>query len=152
MGSMALFSLTKINTITYKIRGAAIEIHRRIGPGVFESVYHKCMEWELQDRRLAFTSKQQLPLIYKGRELDAGFELDFFVEGLVVVELKCVKELAPVHEAQVLTYLKLTGAPLGLLINFNVPLVTDGIKRLVNPNHELVDEFNPVRRDDHSPT
>ena len=149
---MALYSLSKINNITYKIRGAAIDIHRRFGPGVFESVYHKCMEWELRDRGLAFTSKQKLPLVYKGMELDAGFELDFFVEGLVVVELKCVKELAPVHEAQLLTYMKLTDAPLGLLINFNVPLVTDGIKRLVNPKHELVDVFNPIQRDKHSPT
>ena len=147
---MALFSQTRINNLTYKINGSAIEIHRRLGPGLFESVYQTCMEWELQDRGLKFLSRQHLPLTYKGRQIDDAFELDLFVEGLVIVELKAVRELAPIHEAQLLTYLKLTGAPMGLLINFNVPLLTDGIKRLVNPNHTLVDEFDPVARDKHS--
>src|SRR5688572_22196152 len=149
---MALHSLTRINNLTYKIIGGAIEVHRRLGPGLFESVYHQCMEWELADRGLKFVTRELLPLTYKERQIDDAFQVDLFVENLIVVELKAVKELAPIHEAQLLTYLKLTNAPVGLLINFNVPLLTDGIKRLVNPNHELVDEFNPVRRDDHSPT
>ena len=146
---MALFSLTRINTITYKINGGGIEIHRRFGPGLFESVYHTCMEWELEDRGLKFVSRQLLPVNYKGREIDAAFELDLFVENLVVVELKAVKELAPIHKAQLLTYLKLTDAPVGLLINFNVPVLTDGIKRLVNPSHVLVNEFDPIDRARH---
>lgn len=149
---MALFSRSRLNTLTYKINGGAIEIHRRFGPGLFESVYHTCMEWELHDLGLKFTSNELLPLSYKGRQIDAAFELDLFVENLIVVELKAVKELAPVHEAQLLTYLKLTNAPLGLLINFNVPLLKDGgIKRLVNPAHTLVDEFNPIEGDQHGP-
>jgi GxxExxY protein len=149
---MGLFSLTRINNLTYKINGGAIAVHRRFGPGLFESVYHQCMEWELADSGLTFVTRQLLPLSYKGRQIDNAFEVDFFVENLVVVELKAVKELAPVHEAQVLTYLKLTNAPLGLLINFNVPLLKDGgIKRLVNPAHTLVDEFNPIERDKHRP-
>ncbi len=149
---MGLFSLTRINNLTYKINGGAIAIHRRFGPGLFESVYHHCMEWELQDRGLTFVTHELLPLSYKGRQIDNAFELDLLVENLVVVEIKAVQELAPVHEAQVLTYLKLTNAPVGLLINFNVPVLRDGgIKRLVNPAHTLVDEFNPIERDKHGP-
>ena len=148
---MALFSLTRINNLTYKINGAAIEIHRRLGPGLFESVYHRCMEWELQDRRLNFVTHELLPLSYKGRQVEAAFEVDLFVEQLVVVELKAVRELAPVHEAQLLTYLKLTDAPVGLLINFNVPLLNEGITRLVNPRHTLVNEFNPIEHEQHQP-
>ena len=149
---MALFSQTKINNLTYKINGAAIDIHRRLGPGLFESVYHRCMEWELTDLGLKFLTRQLLPLTYKGRQIDDAFELDLFVENLVVVEIKAVRELAPIHEAQLLTYSRLTNAPVGLLINFNVPLLRDGgIKRLVNPAHTLVDEFNPIERDRHQP-
>jgi GxxExxY protein len=149
---MALFSKTRLDTLTYKINGGAIEVHRRLGPGLFESVYHTCMEWELQDCSLKFVTHELLPLTYKGRQVDAAFELDLLVEGLIVVELKAVKELAPIHEAQVLTYLRLTNAPLGLLINFNVPLLKDGgIKRLVNPAHTLVDDYNPIERDQHGP-
>jgi GxxExxY protein len=149
---MALFSLARINNLTYKINGAAIEVHRRLGPGLFESVYHQCMEWELADRGLKFLTRELLPLTYKGRQIDDAFEVDVFVENLIVVELKAVKELAPVHETQVLTYLKLMNAPVGLLINFNVPLLSvGGIKRLVNPVHTLVDEFNPIQRDKHRP-
>lgn len=149
---MALHSLTRINNLTYKIIGGAIEVHRRLGPGLFESVYHQCMEWELADRGLKFVTRELLPLTYKERQIDDAFQVDLFVENLIVVELKAVKELAPIHEAQLLTYLKLTNAPLGLLINFNVPLLRDGgIKRLVNPAHTLVDEFNPIERDKHLP-
>jgi GxxExxY protein len=149
---MALFSKTRLDTLTYKINGGAIEVHRRLGPGLFESVYHTCMEWELQDCSLKFVTHELLPLTYKGRQVDAAFELDLLVEGLIVVELKAVKELALIHEAQVLTYLRLTNAPLGLLINFNVPLLKDGgIKRLVNPAHTLVDDYNPIERDQHGP-
>ena len=149
---MALFSRSRLDTLTYRINGGAIDVHRRLGPGLFESVYHTCMEWELQDLGLKFVTRELLPLSYKGRQIDAAFEVDLFVESVIVVELKAVKELAPIHEAQVLTYLRLTNAPLGLLINFNVPLLKGGgIKRLVNPRHTLVDEHNPIDRDKHGP-
>ena len=91
---MSLFSKTRINSVTHKIIGAAIEVHRRIGAGCFESVYHRCVEWELRQRGLKFVSEEPVPLVYKGTELDAAFVLDLFVEGLVVVELKAVAELA----------------------------------------------------------
>jgi GxxExxY protein len=144
---MALFSRTRINGITHKIIGAAIEVHRRIGAGCFESVYHKCMAWELRQRNVKFVSEEPVPLVYKGIQLDAAFVLDLFVEGLVVVELKAVAEVAPVHEAQLLTQIRLTDAPIGLLINFNVPVLKEGgIKRKINENHELVDKFNPLDR------
>ena len=149
---MALFSLTRINNLTYNINGAAIDVHRRLGPGLFESVYHQCMEWELRDRGMKFLTRELVPLSYKGREIENAFEVDLFVENLIVVELKAVKQLAPIHEAQLLTYLRLLNAPVGLLINFNVPLLRDGgIKRLVNPAHTLVNEFNPIERDKHRP-
>jgi GxxExxY protein len=144
---MAICSAKRINALTYNINGGAIDIHRRFGPGLFESVYHTCMEWELKDRGLKFLSGEVLPLSYKKRQIDAAFELDLFVEGLVVVEIKAVKQLAPIHDAQLLTYLKLTDAPIGLLMNFNVPLLTGGgIKRLVNPSHDIVseDEFREL--------
>ena len=144
---MALFSRTRINAITHKIIGSAIEVHRRLGAGLFESVYHKCLAWELRQRKVTSVSEEPVPLVYKGEQLDAAFVLDLFVEGLVVVELKSVSELAPVHEAQLLTQVRLTDAPIGLLINFNVPVLREGgIKRKINENHELVDEFNPIHR------
>ena len=144
---MALFSQTVINGITHKIIGAAIEVHRWLGPGLFESVYHKCVASELRRRGVRFLTEEPVPLVYKGEQLDAAFVLDLFVEQLVVVELKCVEALAPVHEAQLLTQVKLTDAPIGLLINFNVAVLKNGgIKRKINDNHELVDEFNPVHR------
>ena len=147
MPRMALFSRTLINLITHKIIGAAIEVHRRLGPGLFESVYHKCMACELRRRKVQFLSEEPVPLIYKGEHLDAAFVLDLFVESLVVVELKCVEALAPIHDAQLLTQVRLTDAPVGLLINFNVPVLKEGgIRRKINENHELVDEFNPIHR------
>ena len=105
------------------------------------------MAWELRQRNVKFVSEEPVPLVYKGIQLDAAFVLDLFVEGLVVVELKAVAEVAPVHEAQLLTQIRLTDAPIGLLINFNVPVLKEvGIKRKINENHELVDKFNPLDR------
>ena len=138
---MAQFPRSQINKITYAINGGAIEVHRRLGPGLFESTYQKCMEWELRDRGLSFSAGQPLPLEYKGLKIEQAYKVDLWVEGLVVVELKCVAELAPVHETQLLTYLKLTGAPIGLLINFNVPILKSGIQRLLNKDHELVEDI-----------
>jgi GxxExxY protein len=147
---MAIFSQRLINSVSHKIIGAAIEVHRRLGPGLFESVYHKCVVCELRLRGVRFVSEHPVPLVYKGEHLDAAFILDLFVEELIVVELKCVEALAPVHEAQLLTQVRLTNAPIGLLINFNVAVLKNGgIKRKINENHELVDEFNPIHRAKH---
>lgn len=119
------------NELSKLIIGAAIEVHRHLGPGLLESTYEHCLAHELVLRGIPFERQKALPLVYKGIELETGFRVDFLVGGLVIVELKAVEALNEVHEAQVLTYLRLSGCKLGLLINFNVPLLKDGIKRLV---------------------
>jgi GxxExxY protein len=120
------------NEITGEIIGAAIEVHREMGPGLLESAYEQCLCRELSLRGLSFESQIKLPVEYKGVRLDCGYKLDVIVEDLVVVELKTVQELLPIHDAQLLTYLKISGYQLGLLINFNVPVLKDGLKRIVN--------------------
>lgn len=118
------------DALTEKIIGAAIEVHRALGPGLLESVYQECLALELGLQGLRFQSQQELPLNYKGLSLDAAYRLDLVVEQAVVIELKAVERLLPLHEAQLLTYLKLGGYSLGLLLNFNVPVLKDGIKRM----------------------
>ena len=117
--------------LTEKIIGAAIEVHKYWGPGLYEEVYDRSMCCELALREVAFKSQLDLPLIYKGERVGDNLKLDLLVESKVVVELKAVKELLPVHEAQLLTYMKLVKSRVGLLINFNVAVLKDGIKRLV---------------------
>lgn len=117
--------------LTGQIIGAAIEVHRALGPGLLESAYHVCLAHELSLRGIPFERETPLPIQYKGVQLDCGYRLDFVVSGKVVVELKAVDALHPVHEAQLLTYLKLTNCKVGLLINFNVPVLKDGVKRMV---------------------
>ena len=118
--------------LTEQIIGAAIEVHRALGPGLLESAYEECLCRELDLRALAFRRQVSLPVEYKGVNLDCGFRLDLIVQGEVILELKCVERVLPVHEAQLLTYLKLTGKRVGLIINFNVPtLVRGGIVRKV---------------------
>jgi len=119
------------NEISKQVIGAAIEVHRQLGPGLLESTYETCLAHELTLRELPFMRQKPVPVIYKSVTLDAGFRVDLLVADKVVVELKAVETLLPVHKAQVLTYLKLTGCKLGLLINFNVPVLKNGIKRLV---------------------
>lgn len=102
-----------------------------MGPGLLESAYEECLAYEFAVREIPFERQKPVPVVYKGVQLDCGFRLDFLVGGLVVVELKAVNDLAPIHDAQVLTYLRLTGCKLGLLLNFNVRLMRHGIKRLV---------------------
>jgi GxxExxY protein len=111
--------------------GAAIEVHRQLGPGLLESVYEECLAHEFKSRNIVFERQKPVPVTYKDAYLDCGFRLDFLVAGLIVVELKAVQELVPIYDAQVLTYLKLTGCKLGLLFNFNVPRLRAGMKRLV---------------------
>jgi GxxExxY protein len=116
---------------TGKILGAAIEVHKYLGAGLLESVYQKCLAREFSLREIEFEQEKSLPVEYKGVKLECGFRLDFLVNQLVVVELKAVDQLDSVHEAQLLTYLRLTGCKVGLLINFNVPILKDGIHRMV---------------------
>lgn len=116
--------------LTGKIIGAAIEVHRNLGPGLLESAYEVCLAYELHLKNLKVERQQQLPIIYKGVRLSCDYRIDLLVEDEVIIEIKSVKDLAPVHEAQLLSYLKLRGGGRGLLINFNVPLLKDGIRRL----------------------
>jgi GxxExxY protein len=124
---------TTFNAITAHIIGAAIEVHRTLGPGLLESTYLPCLQIELTARQLRFVTQRAVPIVYKGLALDATYRIDLLVEDLVVVELKSVDRLLPVHQAQVLTYMGLTGCPAGLLINFNVAKLVDGVKRLIRP-------------------
>ncbi len=118
------------DSLTEEIIGAAIEVHRAIGPGLLESAYQECLCVELGLRNLRFVSQLELPVEYKGLRVDAGYRLDLVVADSVVVELKAVERLLPLHEAQLLTYLRLGGYPIGLLLNFNVPVLKDGIRRM----------------------
>lgn len=117
--------------LTEQIIGAAMEVHRQLGPGLMENVYQVCLAHELDLRGVRYQREKPLPIVYKGTQLDCGYRLDFLVEDKVVVELKAVEQLLPIHEAQLLTYLKISGCKVGLLINFNVPLLKRGIKRRV---------------------
>ena len=120
------------NLLTEKIIGAAIEVHKSLGPGLLESAYEECVCFELGQLRINFARQLPLPLAYKGVKLDCGYRMDLVVEGTVVVEFKTVDRFHPIHEAQLLSYLKLYDKHLGLLVNFHVPVLKDGIKRVVN--------------------
>jgi len=120
-----------LNDLTGKVIGLCIEIHRELGPGLLESAYEECLAYELLQSDLPFERQRPLPLRYKKVCLDCGYRLDFVVKGSLIVELKTVAELLPIHEAQLLTYLKVDRKPLGLLVNFNVPVLKQGIKRIV---------------------
>ena len=120
------------NDISGKIIGAAIEVHKKLGPGLLESAYEECLCCEMQLRGIEFKRQVPLSLNYKGIVLDCGYRLDLLVEDKVIVELKSVEGLEPIHEAQMLTYLKLRNAWLGLIINFNVMMLKDEVRRLVN--------------------
>jgi GxxExxY protein len=122
-----------VNLTTSQIIGAAIEVHRVLGPGLLESTYAGCLKRELHARRLKFVSERSIPVVYKGTTLDFSYRIDLIVEDRIVVEVKSVATVLPVHEAQLLTYLKLTASPIGLLINFNEAKLIDGVHRLVNP-------------------
>jgi len=120
-----------LNELTYEIVGSAIEVHRTLGPGLLESSYRECLCRELLLRGISFKREFPLPVEYKGVRLKCGYRIDLVVSDLVVVEIKAVESLAPVHEAQLLTYLRLGGWELGLLINFNVVVLKDGIRRRI---------------------
>jgi GxxExxY protein len=120
------------NVITEKIIGSAITVHKKLGPGLLESAYKECLFYELDRAGLFVEKEKALPLIYDDMKLECGYRLDLLVEKKIVVEIKSVDALNPVHTAQVITYLKLSGCRIGLLINFNVVKLVDGIQRLIN--------------------
>jgi len=122
----------RINIISGIIVDAAIEVHRELGLGLLESAYEECLCYELSLRRLRFERQVELPVRYKAVALDCGYRMDIVVEGLVLIELKAVETLAPIHTAQTLTYLRLSDLPLGLLLNFNSTLMKDGVRRLAH--------------------
>ena len=122
----------KLNEITEKIIGSAIEVHRALGPGLLESSYEECLAREFELREINFERQKPLPIVYKDLKLECGYRLDFLVENQIIVELKSVDEINPIFLAQVLTYLRLLDKQVGLLINFNVPVLKNGIKRIVN--------------------
>jgi GxxExxY protein len=124
--------MIKENELSNKIIGAAIEVHKILGPGLLESAYEECLCRELDLNGINFERQKPLPVNYKGTHLDCGYRLDIIVENCVIVELKCVENLIPIHIAQLLTYLRLTNLKLGLLINFNVAVLKEGIKRVVS--------------------
>ncbi len=121
-----------INQLTEGIIGAAIEVHRHLGPGLLESAYEECLSFELAARQIPFERQKPLPVLYKGIQLDCGYRLDFLIADSVVVEIKSIEKLHPIHEAQLLSYLKLGNWHTGLLINFNVQLLKDGVIRRLN--------------------
>lgn len=122
-----------LNDLTGKIIGAAIEVHRALGPGLLESTYEHCLAIELEEMGIPFERQIFLPVQYKGRVVEKAYRLDLLVDSRIIVELKSAEEIMPVHKAQVFTYLNLANKPLGLLINFNVEVLSRGIKRLYNP-------------------
>ena len=125
-----------INQISSKVIGAAIDIHKSLGPGLLESAYEECLCHELYLRSISYERQKALPVLYKSKKLDCGYRLDIVVENLIILELKSCEKFEPIHKAQLLTYLKLSKLNLGLLLNFNVPLMRDGIMRVVNELEE----------------
>ena len=122
----------EINALTGEIIGAAMDVHKELGPGLLESAYEACLAYELSEHGMKVERQKPLPLVYKGLQLDCGYRLDLLVNETVIVEVKAVDILAPIHSAQLLSYLKLSGCKVGLLINFNVLVLKQGIKRLLN--------------------
>jgi GxxExxY protein len=122
----------RANALSRQVIGAAIEVHKGVGPGLLESAYQKCLCRELMLRGIPHEAQVPLPLTWKGVELDCSYRLDIVVDNLIIVELKAVEAIEPIHEAQLLTYLRLKPLWLGLLINFNVVMLRDGLRRIVN--------------------
>ena len=132
----------RLQQLSNAVIGAAIEVHRELGPGLLESVYEACLRVELESKGLKVETQIDLPLIYKGQAIDKEFRIDMLVENAIIVELKAVEILKPLHEVQLLTYMKLANVHLGLLINFNVPILKEGIKRKINGRLENTTVIN----------
>ncbi len=122
----------RLDEISHGIIGAAIEVHRHLGPGLLESAYQSCLAFELKQRGLKVEEQKPLPVVYKQVKLDCGYRLDMVVEDEIIVEVKAIEKLLPIHEAQLLSYLRLTRKRVGLLMNFHVPALKSGLKRIVN--------------------
>jgi len=133
------------NELTHQIIGAAIEVHRLLGPGLLESAYEECLAHELTLRNIKYRRQVPVPVVYKGIKLECGYRMDIVVEERVVLELKSIESIAPVHEATVLTYLRLSDNRLGLLINFNVSILKDGVRRFVLQHPSEQKELRRVR-------
>ena len=133
---LRVVKMPDINQLSSKIIGAAIEVHKTLGPGLLESAYEECLCHELKLRGLGFERQKPLPLEYKGEKLDCGYRLDVVVENQIILELKSCIKVEPIHLAQVLTYLKLAGLRLGLIMNFNVAVMRDGVVRVANKLQE----------------
>jgi len=132
---------TYLKDLTYKVTGAAIEVHKRLGPGLLESVYHKCLAKELELRKISFKSEYKIPYSYKGFDLDIDFRCDFLIEDILVLEIKSVEEVAPIHIAKLINYMNLLESPKGLMINFNVEsLYYDGQTTYVNEFYKSIPE------------
>lgn len=121
----------EFDALSNKVIGLALEVHRNLGPGLLESTYEQCLAHELASNQVSFFAQKPLPVIYKGHVIDCGYRIDLFIENSLIVELKSAEKHLPIHEAQLLTYMKLAQTKIGLLINFNVQLLKDGIKRMV---------------------
>jgi len=121
----------EFDELSNKVIGCAIEVHRNLGPGLLESTYEQCLAAELSDLGIPFQLQAELPVTYKNKRIDCGYRIDVFVDSALILELKCVGKLLPIHEAQLLTYMKLANVRMGLLMNFNVRLMKEGIKRMV---------------------
>ncbi|MGB9204586.1 MAG: GxxExxY protein [Terriglobales bacterium] len=132
MASPAPVRMPRVNQVSGAVVDAALKVHSLLGPGLLESAYQACLAHELRKRGFHVATQVGLPLIYEGEKLDLGYRIDVLVENLVVVEIKCVDGIHPVHEAQLLSYLRLSGKSVGLLLNFHVARLKDGIKRMVD--------------------
>lgn len=132
MATLAQQITPPVNHITRKIVTAAMKVHTVLGPGLLESAYHACLLHELRKQGLRVASQVGLPVIYEGEKIDLGYRIDLLVESMVVVEIKCVEAINPVHQAQLLSYMRLSGRNVGLLINFHVAHLRDGIRRMVD--------------------
>lgn len=126
------YDVDELNRLSSESIGAAIEVHRNLGPGLLESAYESCLSWELRQRGLDVQNQVPVPIHYKGITLDEGYRIDLLVEGKLLLELKSIDKMQPIHTGQVLTYLKMTGLKMALILNFNVLLMRSGIKRIVN--------------------
>jgi GxxExxY protein len=135
----------RLNQVTEQIIGAAIAVHRALGPGLLESTYEACLVYELMQQGLKVEAQKPLPIVYREVKLDCGYRLDLLVEGTVIVELKSVDRLAPIHTAQLMSYLKLSGCKVGLLINFNETLLKNGIVRKINDFPDTQRSLRPPR-------
>jgi len=137
-----ILSKSDLKDLSYQINGAAIEVHKFLGPGLLESVYHKCMKKELAERGISFVSEMAVPVVYKGVEIETDLRCDLFVENCIVVELKAVEKIQPIFHAQLLTYMKLLRVPKGILYNFNSNnLYSEGQQSFVNDYYKLLEEI-----------